>query len=649
MLRSLSVLIFALLISMWSQAQTFQVLCYHDVLPIGAPSKYADDIGVQRLADHFDWLRDHGYTVVSVNDLLEAKAGRKPLPEKAVLLTFDDAYESFYALAYPLLKAHGYPATLAVVGSWIEAKESVMYGGQKEDRAHFMTAKQIKEVAESGLIEIASHSYDLHRGILGNPQGNEMPAATTRIFDAQSKQYESDADHAARVTADLQRNSDLIEKMTGKRPRTMVWPYGRYSGEVDAIAQRLGMSVSMSLDEGRNRLEDGTVGIRRYYLRDNPLASALKELLQGPEVQSATFVAEPYQYVNPMRIMHVDLDYIYDADPVQQEKNLGLLLDRVKAAGVRAVFLQAYADDDASGVARRLYFPNRHLPVKADLFNRVSWQISTRTGARVFAWLPLTAFVPPEGSPLSAQSVVAADGSKGVGYFRLSPFSAEAREYVAEIYEDLARYAYFAGLLIHDDATLSDQEDASPFALDYYEQKLGLPRDIQVIRQNPEMKQRWSKAKTEHLSWFAGELRQRAEQYRKPLLLARNYYAEPILNPDAEEWFAQSLPDALRRFDWVAIMAMPYMEKAKDPQAWLDRLVEVVKRTPGGTDKVIFELQAKRWSPDEPVPSEELTAWMRNLRIAGIRHFGYYPDDPFNNHPNISVVRQQLSTQRFAQ
>lgn len=103
------------------------------------------------------------------------------------------------------------------------------------------------------------------------------------------------------------------------------------------------------------------------------------------------------------------------------------------------------------------------------------------------------------------------------------------------------------------------------------------PGDVTTIRANPEMMQRWTDAKTEHLSWFAEELRERVENFRKPVMLARNYYAEPILNPQAQTWFSQSLPDALRRFDWVAVMAMPYMEKAADANAWLDRLIQVIR------------------------------------------------------------------------
>lgn len=635
-MRQLAVLLLLALSSLLVRAEeAYQVLCYHDIAPNVSGSSPADTVATRRLTDHFEWLRANGYNVISIQDLVDAKKAGKPLPPKAILLTFDDGYASFYNIVFPLLKAYRYPATLAVVGSWLEQpdSQSVAYGEHKVAREEFVSLAQLKEMAASGLVEIASHSYDLHHGIPGNPQGNEMAAGTTRRYDAATARYETDADFEARIAADLEKNSKVIERLTGKRPRVIAWPYGRYNGQTQAIAEKLGLSVAMSLDEGPNSLGEGLLGIRRYYLKNDPTAVELSWTLQ-PQTTPA------------MRVMHVDLDYVYDRDPVQQEKNLGLLLDRIKASGANTVFLQAYADDDASGVAKRLYFPNRRLPVKADLFNRASWQISTRTGARVYAWLPLTAFVPPANDELNEHIVLAADGSRGVGYTRLSPFSAKAREFIAEIYEDLGRYAYFDGLLIHDDATLSDMEDASPAALDYYADRLGLPRDVMAIRADPEQMQRWTKAKTEHLSWFAGELRRRVEQFRKPLKLARNYYAEPILNPEAEQWFAQSLPDAIRRFDWVAIMAMPYMEKAPKPELWLDQLVNSVRRVDGAEKKTIFELQAKKWSPDEPVPSTELAGWMHRLRVEGIRHFGYYPDDPFANHPDIQVIQKELSQKR---
>ena len=58
------------------------------------------------------------------------------------------------------------------------------------------------------------------------------------------------------------------------------------------------------------------------------------------------------------------------------------------------VYLQAYADPDGYGVVE-VYFPNRYLPVRADLFSRVAWQLSTRVGVKVFASMPVMAFKLP--------------------------------------------------------------------------------------------------------------------------------------------------------------------------------------------------------------------------------------------------------------
>lgn len=100
--------------------------------------------------------------------------------------------------------------------------------------------------------------------------------------------------------------------------------------------------------------------------------------------------------------MHVDLDYIYDKNPEQVERNLGHLLDRIREMGVNTVYLQAFSDPDANGSADMVYFPNRYLPMRADLFNRVAWQISTRTSVnRVYAWMPLMAWELPKSNPVS--------------------------------------------------------------------------------------------------------------------------------------------------------------------------------------------------------------------------------------------------------
>ena len=513
---------------------------------------------------------------------------------------------------------------------------TVSYAGKQVPRSKFLSLKELNDITNSGLVEIASHTYDLHHGIIGNAQGNDMPALTTFEYNRNTNQYESEAHYLNRIKSDLAKNNAWIKQHTGKSPRIIVWPYGRYNSVAQQMAKSLDMDIAITLDDGENIELQAVDSIRRIYLINNPKIDE--------------FVANLREFPPSLeRVMHVDLDYVYDKDPVQQEKNLGTLIERVLASGVTTVYLQAFADDDATGVAKSVYFNNSYMPVKADIFGRVSWQLKTRAGVRVFAWMPLLAFDPGPEKLRELDVVTSIDGSKGIGYLRLSPFSERSRQFIKGIYTDLGRYANFEGILIHDDATLSDKEDASPPALQYYAKNWGLPPNIEAINQNPVYKEKWYKAKTAWLTQFSLDMKDAAQQYRKPISLARNYYAEVALNPKSEEWFAQSIPNSLQNYDWVALMAMPYMEKAKNPSQWLNNLIDVTQTSPLAKQKMLYELQAKDWRTNKPIPTKELASWMRNMRIRGIHNFGYYPDDQFTNTPNMEILRKELSTKAALQ
>jgi biofilm PGA synthesis lipoprotein PgaB len=120
-----------------------------------------------------------------------------------------------------------------------------------------------------------------------------------------------------------------------------------------------------------------------------------------------------------VRVVQVSLDAIHDADPAARERKLSSLLDRIEVLKPTHVYLQASTDLDGDGVADAAYFPNRHLPLRVDLFNRVAWQIASRVDVKVFAAMPVSGLRLPEAS-------------------------------VTEIFEDLARHANFEGLLFMD-------------------------------------------------------------------------------------------------------------------------------------------------------------------------------------------------------
>ena len=617
-------------------ANEFTAITYHDIQDDPANNRVADamTISTAELISQLSWLREHGYHPISIDDLLAARKSSRPLPEKAILLTFDDGYLSTYTRVFPLLKLFNFPAVVAPLTKWIEARDkTISYGNKRALRSQFMTWQQLQEMAASGLVEIASHSHNLHHGIVGNPQGNLQPAVVTRQFKRDLSRYENEHEWRQRIASDLRRSRHLIEQHTGKSPRVMVWPYGRYNSQAIRIARNLGMPITFTLDNGTNTLQQ-LHAVKRILMGNGSTLSDLVNALYHPPETGA------------VRVVHVDLDYVYDSDPKQQEKNLGLLLDRIKELKINTVYLQAYADPDGDGNADALYFPNRHLPMRADLFNRAAWQLFTRANVSVYAWLPVFSFVLDKDSPaarLIVEREAAGNALAGNNYQRLSPFSPLTRKIVSEIYEDLAIHASFSGLLFHDDAYLSDFEDASSTAMRIYQDFWHLPGSLQQIRSKPVLFSQWTNDKIRTLTNWTQTLTERVRAFRPNIKTARNMYAEVALNPASETWFSQSLDNFLANYDYTAILAMPFLEKAIEPQRWLKKLVTSVARKPGALKRTVFELQSIDWQSKQPVANNVLRQQMELLLTLDVENFGYYPDDFLKAHPDISVIKPLMS------
>jgi biofilm PGA synthesis lipoprotein PgaB len=642
----LLLLLVSLLLCAWGSSawadteEKLTILSYHEIAEKSDALVPQYAVSPTNFVRQMDWLKNNGYHFVNINEVLAYYENQRPLPEKAVLITFDDGYRSMYQNAYPILKMLHIPAVMALVGSWMEEDGKVNFDGHDIPRSELLSWEEVQEMSSSGLVEMASHTYGLHEGILANPQGNKQPAAAARRYFPEQKRYEDEPSYHKRVLADLKRNSELIKRHTGKAPRVIAWPYGRYNIQLREIADQLGMKVGLTLDDGANMEDTPLWGLRRILVERY---MALWDINREIALRNQNTSDDD----RPGKIMHVDLDNIYDPDPVQQEKNLGLLLERIVAMGVNTVYLQAFADPDGNGSADAVYFPNRRIPMRADLFNRAAWQIRTRTPVkRLYAWMPMLAWELPANDPAANDKVVTLPSEKNghvnMGYIRLSPFSAKAREAIREIYQDMARSTPIEGLLFHDDVTLSDYEDASSFGLKTYKE-WGLPNSLQEIHASDDLLGRWTILKINALDSFANELADIVSAEQPDIRTARNLYAQVVLNPKAEVWYSQALENSLTNYDFTAIMAMPYMEKAADPMAFLHELVDKVDAFPGAMDKVVFELQTVDWADNNrPIPDKELADTIRALYGWGVQHIAYYPDDLSKNHPDPAIIRPAL-------
>ena len=342
-----------------------------------------------------------------------------------------------------------------------------------------------------------------------------------------------------------------------------------------------------------------------------------------------------------MLAAQVDLDYVYDPDIRQQEKNLHLLTQRVCSLGLTTVLLQAFSDPDGNDAAEALYFPNHVLPMRRNLFPEVA-QTLRRCGLKVYAWMPMLAFtLGPGHENLLVRKIDPSRKTPPTPNTRrhLSPFNRTGKRIIRGIYEDLARSATFDGILFHDDAVLSDYEDASPAALAAYK-KAGFPVDITRIRGNNALMERWSRFKTMALIRFSRSLLATVRRYHPHIRSGRALYARPILQPKSEQWFAQSLPLFLQAYDYTFVLAMPFMEKAENNNSWLTTLADQAMAWTVNPSSLVFELQTVDWRRRQKIHTAEIVAEMKLLHKHGIKSFAYYPDDFLQNHPDAGRLRQ---------
>ncbi|SDB86789.1 biofilm PGA synthesis lipoprotein PgaB [Acinetobacter marinus] len=367
-------------------------------------------------------------------------------------------------------------------------------------------------------------------------------------------------------------------------------------------------------------------------ISSHPINEILKQY-QSITPNNSSTVTMPEQ----MRIMHVDLDYVYDADATQLKRNIDALIEQIKTVQPNTVFLQAFADPDGNGSADETYFDNRHLPTRANIFATVSQAIKSNTDVQaIFAWLPVMAWEVPNNSDF----VKHANGSS-TGYIRLSPFVEKNLQIIADIYQDFAKNNAVDGILFHDDLTLNDYEDAHPDAIKTYT-TWGYDQSY-ITTPLQEKQLQFTQLKTAYLDQLAYGLGELVKKYQPNIKTARNSYAMIHLDNDSERWFAQSLESTYKYYDYNAVMAMPYMEKVSNHQQFYLNLINAAKQYDSDLSHTVFELQSVNWNTQQAIDSAEIIQDMQYLESHGAKHYGYYPDNFFQNHPDGEAMHRQFA------
>lgn len=174
------------------------VMMYHDILQ---EKKVIYDLTPQELRKHFELIKSSQVTPISLNQLIAHLRTGSPLPEKPILLTFDDGYGGHYQYAYPLLKEYGYPAVFSIHTSWV---------GVNAGRTH-LSWQQLKTIANDSLITISSHSKT-------HPE-------LTKISD--QKLYQ-----------EVVESKKILESKLDRPVNYFTYPYGNYDSRVKKVVAK---------------------------------------------------------------------------------------------------------------------------------------------------------------------------------------------------------------------------------------------------------------------------------------------------------------------------------------------------------------------------------------------------------------------------
>ena len=253
--------------------QRFVSVAFHDVVDRG--EELDDDaVTTRTLVQFFDWLKGTGWTAVSLDDIAAAARGTRPLPDKAILLTFDDGYRSLYTRVFPLLQAYRFPVVAALVGKWMEGAARRQGALRRRSRAaqplHLVGRGARDAGVGPGRVRLAQLRPAPRRA--ANPQGNMTPAAAHLALRSFDRRYETDAQYRARIRADLQRSrQQMAANSAGRRAP---WS-GRSAASPDRRSPRPRPRLHLRAHaRARARRHADLFGIHRFYPSMPPWATS---------------------------------------------------------------------------------------------------------------------------------------------------------------------------------------------------------------------------------------------------------------------------------------------------------------------------------------------------------------------------------------
>ena len=204
------------------EPEGFPILEYHMVQQEDPKDAYAYNVPVEDFQQQLDYLQEQGYTTISIRDYLRAKKGLLQLPEKPIILTFDDGYESNYKELLPILEERGLKATIFMVTNDI-------------GKDGYLSWQQLKDMEKRG-IEIGSHT------------ANHLPLTGMSLEEAREE---------------VKLSKLLMEWNGMKTIYTLSYPNGKYTTDLEQMLKEEEYLAAVTGDAGLNTFDTDPYQLQR--------------------------------------------------------------------------------------------------------------------------------------------------------------------------------------------------------------------------------------------------------------------------------------------------------------------------------------------------------------------------------------------------
>ncbi len=241
----------------WRTRRMVKILCYHSVTQraLGTADQYKLHLPEKLFRAHLAHLAQF-YQVIPLRDYIAAQRAGRPLPDNAVVLTFDDGFRNFHTVAAPILAEYNFPATVFIITGKTDAgapaQASVTW--QADDDKEHLTWCEAKELARTGQVEIGSHTHTHQR----------LPHLT-----------------ASEAHQEINASLTQIAAQLGEAHPPLSYPHGQMSASVRLLAKDLGHSCALSSELGGNGADADLFALRRVVIASDDGSATFAARLAG--------------------------------------------------------------------------------------------------------------------------------------------------------------------------------------------------------------------------------------------------------------------------------------------------------------------------------------------------------------------------------